>query len=70
MNKYLALLTALIIPFLSKADETVEMASIMHENGKIYVVVGVLAIIFAGIVIYLISIDNKVSKLQKQLEEK
>jgi CcmD family protein len=41
----------------------------MRENGKIYVVVAVLAIIFVGIVVYLISIDRKTNALQKQLED-
>lgn len=70
MNKLLIILIALISPLLSKAEEGVEMASLMHENGKIYVVVGVLSIIFIGIVIYLISIDRKVSKLEKRVNEK
>jgi len=70
MNRLITLLIAISIPFLSQADENVEMASIMHENGKIYVVVAVLSIIFLGIAGYLVKIDRKVSKLEKQLENK
>lgn len=47
-----------------------EMADALYENGKIYVVVAVVAVIFAGIIIYLISIDRKVSKIEKQLNNK
>lgn len=47
-----------------------EMADALFENGKIYVVVAVVAVIFAGIIIYLISIDKKVSKIEKQLNNK
>ncbi len=45
---------------------TVEMADTMRANGKIYVVVAVVGIIFAGIVVYLIAIDRKLRKLEKQ----
>jgi CcmD family protein len=42
------------------------MADGLRSSGKIYVVVGVLCIIFAGIVVYLISIDRKLEKLKKE----
>ena len=41
------------------------MADIMKENGKIYVVVAVMLTILAGLVIYLIRLDRKISKLEK-----
>lgn len=43
-----------------------EMADVMRADGKIYVVVVVLATIFAGIFAYLIHIDRKISKLEKE----
>jgi CcmD family protein len=42
------------------------MADAMRSSGKIYVVVGVIAIIFVGIAIYLFSIDRKLTKLEKE----
>lgn len=42
-----------------------EMADTMRSNGKIYVVVLVLATIFAGIIIYLIRLDKKITNLEK-----
>jgi hypothetical protein len=42
-----------------------EMADAMRANGKIYVVVLVLATIFAGIILYLVRLDRKISKLEK-----
>ena len=50
-------------------SNTVEMADLMHANGKIYVVVTVLCIVFAGIVTFLIMIDRKVSRLEKKINE-
>ncbi len=42
----------------------------MESYGKIFVVVAVLAVILVGIFIYLFSIDRKVRKLEKEIEEK
>jgi CcmD family protein len=42
------------------------MAQEMRSNGKIYVVVAVLTTIFIGIIIYLIRLDRKLSKLEKE----
>ncbi len=44
----------------------VEMADALRANGKIYVVVLVLTVIFIGIVGYLIAIDRKLRKLEKE----
>lgn len=46
-------------------EEAPEMADVMRSNGKIYVVVLVLATIFAGLIIYLIRLDKKISKLEQ-----
>jgi CcmD family protein len=37
----------------------------MRGNGKIYVVVAVLVTIFIGIILYLIRLDRKITKLEK-----
>ncbi len=42
-----------------------EMADPMRSNGKIYVVVAVLATIFAGIFGYLVYLDRKITRLEK-----
>ncbi len=48
------------------AQQEVEMADTMRSNGKIYVVVAVLVVLFIGLFAYLISIDRKVSRLEKE----
>ena len=45
--------------------QEVEMADIMRSNGKIYVVVAVIAAIFIGLSIYLYRIDQRVKKLEE-----
>jgi len=49
--------------------QNVEMADVMRANGKIYVVVAVLATVFLGIIIYLISQENRLRKIEKELRE-
>ena len=48
----------------------VEMADLMRSSGKIYVVVAVLTIVFAGMILYLMQIDRKVKRLEKEITEK
>ncbi|MBX2907645.1 MAG: CcmD family protein [Taibaiella sp.] len=43
-----------------------EMADTMRSNGKIYVVVVVLATIFAGIFAYLVYLDRKMTRIEKE----
>lgn len=40
---------------------------VMRSNGKIFVVMAVVIIIMIGLFIYLISIDRKLGKLEKNL---
>lgn len=42
------------------------MADSMRANGKIYVVVLVLATIFAGIIAFLVHLDRKITKIEKE----
>jgi CcmD family protein len=72
MKKITNLLVLLFASVSSFAQETekVEMADGLYQSGKIYVVVSVLSIIFIGIVIYLIVLDRKISKLEKEIKEK
>ena len=46
--------------------DVVEMADLMRSNGKIYIVVAVLLIIFLGLAVFLISIDRKVRRLERE----
>jgi hypothetical protein len=46
--------------------QEVRMADAMRSNGKIYVVIAVILTIFAGLIIYLVRLDRKISKLEKQ----
>ena len=51
------------------ANEQVEMADQFRKEGKIYVLTGVICLIFGGIITYLIVIDRKVNRLEKEMEK-
>ena len=68
IRKLFVVTVLLLINFLTQAQaptDTVEMADTMRSSGKIYVVVAVILTIFAGIIIYLIRLDRKMTKLEK-----
>ena len=49
------------------ANAPVEMATGLYQSGKIYVVVTVAAIIAAGIIAYLVALDRKITRLEKEI---
>ena len=61
----LSLIALHVILFAQDQDKPVEMADTMRSNGRIYVVVAVVLTIFAGLIIYLIRLDKKITKLEK-----
>jgi hypothetical protein len=48
--------------------KTVEMADGLRANGKIYVVVLVVVTILAGLILYVVRLDRKINKLEKDLK--
>jgi hypothetical protein len=64
MKKLIAILTLILLTFFANAQD-VKMADMMKENGKIYVVIAVMLTILAGLVLYLIRLDRKISRLEK-----
>ena len=70
MKKIFSLITALIFLSLNAAKaQNTEGVDFMRNTGMIYVVVGVILIIFIGIIIYLINIDRKLTKLENQINQ-
>lgn len=49
-----------------QGSESVEMADVMRSEGKIYVVLGVVLLILVGLFTYLIILDRKIGKLEKE----
>ena len=68
MRKIIFIIPLLICFFsaMSQSTNQVEMADVLRSNGKIYTVVAVILTILIGLFVYLISIDRKISKLEKK----
>ncbi len=47
------------------SNNEVEMADVMRSEGKIYVLVGIIVLIFIGLLAYVVQTDRRVSKLEK-----
>lgn len=50
--------------------EGVEMADKLRADGKIWVVVAVIAAVFTGIIVYLIRLDRQLGKLENEVKDK
>ena len=61
----LSLIAFHVILFAQDQDKPVEMAVTLRSIGRIYVVVAVVLTIFAGLILYLIRLDKKITKLEK-----
>jgi len=71
MNKLTNLIVFLGSFLLSHvASAQPEMADTMRSEGKIYVVVAILLIIFAGLIVYLVMLDRKLTRIEKKLPQK
>lgn len=69
--KYWINLIALLffsLPTWAQESQEVEMADAMRSNGKIYVVVAVLVLIFLGLIINMIRLEKKMNRIEKDLE--
>lgn len=64
-RKIVAAMLALLMPMAAFA-QGVDMADTLRSEGKIYLVVGVITIIFIGIVVYLFTLDRRISKMEKR----
>ncbi|MBN8702119.1 MAG: CcmD family protein [Bacteroidetes bacterium] len=73
MKKLLALLvifSGFATTIFAQNQNEVEMADQLRSSGKIYVVVTVLVAIFVGIIAYLVAIDRKLSRLEREINKK
>jgi hypothetical protein len=64
--KNIQLCLFLLLPFsFIYAQGNGKMADLMRSNGKIYVVVAVMLTILLGLIFYVIRLDRKISRLEK-----
>ena len=71
MKKLISLTFLLLLSVTTFAqDNEPQMADAMRSDGKIYVVVLVLSVVFACLATYLIIIDRKLKKLEDTFNKK
>jgi uncharacterized membrane protein (DUF106 family) len=69
-RKIIAAITLfLVFPSLQAQSTSVEMADLFREQGKIYVVIAVIFVLFAALITYLFVVDRKVKKLEDKVDE-
>ena len=64
---YLVLIGTILVRALYA--QSAEGVDFMRSIGKIYVVVAVIVAMFIGIVIFMLYIDRKLTKIEQQVEE-
>lgn len=62
---WLSLLLALLFSTPIFAQDNGASDSLMRSNGKLYVVVAICVTILLGLFLYLVSIDKKIGKIEK-----
>jgi len=67
MKRYFITLLLLFVTSLlfAQSAQPTEMADAFRSQGKIYVVIATIAIIFVGLAIYLVMIDRRLRKIEK-----
>lgn len=68
-NAFWSLLLLFLSTTTALAQAETPEPDFLSSIGKIYVVIGVVFLIFIGIVLYLASVDRKVSRLERRLEQ-
>lgn len=72
MIKYFKKISLFLLLFASAAHVKAQATGIeefMYRSGKVYTFLGVAGIVLLGILFYLMRMDLKLTKLEKQIEE-
>ena len=68
MSKSLSISIGLLLSIITTANAQTENPDFMRSTGKIYVVIAVLCVIFIGIVLFLINLDRKITRLENEVK--
>ena len=72
MNKrksLFAFITLMLLSVITHAQangDKADMADMMRSNGRIFVVVAVVVVILIGLILYLVRLDRKITKMEKE----
>ncbi|MES2628455.1 MAG: CcmD family protein [Bacteroidota bacterium] len=70
MLKKISVTLCLVVLCLFNAKAAGQLEETMFESGKIYTFLAVALIVLGGILFYLLRLDVKVSRLEKEMNEK
>lgn len=72
MSKRVLSFIFILLSLVSNSQEATspQMADVMRENGKIYIVISVIGLIFLALVLFLVVIERRVKKLEEDLKNK
>ena len=66
-KKIIGSILLVLLSLSSNAQEKeVQMGDMMRDNGRIYVVVAVVLTILIGLILYVIRLDKKITRLEKE----
>jgi len=65
-KKIFATFFSFLLLIAANAQDATNNTDFMRSNGKIYVVVAVVVTILVGLLTYLISLDRKITRLEKE----
>lgn len=65
-KKIFSIVMMLCFSLLLNAQDTDKQTDLMRSNGRIYVVIAVMLTILIGLVLYIVRLDRKLTKLEKE----
>lgn len=68
INTTILLTLLFVLDTYSQSNQTVEMADILRQDGKIYTVVFGVVVILTGMILFLIRVDRKLFKLENNIK--
>jgi hypothetical protein len=66
LKKIVSVVLLLCVAMLVNAQGTDKQTDLMRSNGRIYVVIAVMLTILIGLVLYIVRLDRKLTKLEKE----
>ena len=63
---FITALLALVVSMVATAQDNTADTGLMRSNGKIFVVMAVVVTMLVGLFTYLVTIDKKITRLEKE----
>lgn len=71
MNRYILIFVALFVGITAQAQNSgPEMADQFRADGKIWVVISVIALVFLALVGFLVALERRLGRIEKQVQNK